>query len=123
MMETRPLYLCYQAHQELVRRAGALLQRIGRTDDADLMRLAASCIDLAARRALATRDDAEAIRSWRECALGEQQIRAATYWAMRRGRLHAREYDETFGAAASATRAREAEIDRLKRRMARSCFV
>lgn len=123
-MQTQPLYACFQAHQELIRRTSALLQRIGpRDQDADLLRMAASCVDLAARRALATRNEAEAIRSWRECALGEQQIRAATYWAMRRGHIGTRDYDAAFGAAASAARAREAEIDRLKRQHARTWLL
>jgi hypothetical protein len=120
-MQTQPLYDCFHAHQALIRQASALLKRISARDElADLMRLAASCVDIAARRALATRDQHEAIRSWRECALGEQQIRAATYWAMRRGHLDTRDYDETFGKAASAARARDAELERLTRQLARN---
>ena len=123
-MPTRPHHTCFQAHQQLVHKAGLLLRRIAARDEAaDLMRLAAGCIDLAARRALAARDLMEAIRGWRECGLGEQQIRAATYWALRRGHIQVRDYDETFRAAASATRAREAEIERLKRQLARCQLV
>jgi len=123
-METVPLQVCYQAHQDLIRKAGEILRSISPHDElTDVMRMAASYVDLAAKRALGARDRAVAIRSWRECALGEQQIRSATYWAMRRGHIRTRDYDETFGKAASAARAREAEIDRLKRQLARSFLL
>jgi hypothetical protein len=117
-MSTQPLHHCFAVHRELTIIASELARRLGAGfDDSDLLRLGASCVDIAAQHALAARDEREAIRSWAQCELGDRQIRAATYRALASGRIDNPEYDRTFGAAIVATRVRRDELLRLRRRL------
>jgi hypothetical protein len=121
---TQPLFVCYQAHRALWLRAEELLERTRKKDpDADLFRLAVSCMQIAAKGALASREEPEAIRQWRVCASAELQIRRATCGALSRGHIRTADYDRTFGMAAYAARARFLEIERLRRRISRSLLV
>jgi len=118
-METRPLHDCFAAHRTLSDHAGALSRRLhGRDDDAsDLLRLGATCIRLAAERALAAGSEREAIHGWRQCGLGDHQIRAATYRALRGGLIDTATYDATLAVSISAARIRTDELVRLRRRL------
>jgi hypothetical protein len=118
-METRPLHECFAAHRALSESAGSLSRRLhGRDADAsDLLRLGAVCIRLAAERALAARHEGEAIHGWRQCSLGDQQIRAATYRALRAGLIDTTTYDRTLALAIAAARSRTDELVRLRRRL------
>lgn len=118
-METRPLHDCFAAHRTLSETAGALSRRLhGRDEDAsDLLRLGATCIRLAAESALAAGSEREAIYRWRQCGLGDTQIRAATYRALRRGFIDTATYDATLAASITATRIRTDELVRLRRRL------
>src|SRR5262249_50649584 len=83
-------------------------------DDADQLRLGSSCVQIASQQALASRSERDAIYGWSQCALGDRQIRRATYWALRGGPIAVDDYDVTFSAAIAATRARFCEIQRLR---------
>jgi hypothetical protein len=122
---TKPISDCFAAHRALIEAAIELSRRVGRRaeDEADLMRLGATCVRIASERALAARSDQEAIGGWRECDPGEKQIRFATYWAMRRGAIDVRDYDALFGAAIRAAHARKDEIDRLRIRVQAEALV
>ena len=110
---------CLAAHRRLANAALVLMQRLPLRGDhlADLLRLGASCIQLASNHAFSTRHEREAIRSWAECDLGERQIRSATYHALRNGFIKTPDYDDVFRAAAEATRARRDEMLRLRRQL------
>jgi hypothetical protein len=122
---TKPLSDCFAAQRALVEAAHELSKRIGRRaeGEADLLRLGGTCVRIASERALAARSDREAIGGWRECDPGEKQIRFATYWAMRRGAIGARDYDALFGVAIRAAHARKDEIDRLRVRVQAEALV
>lgn len=113
-----PVHDCFAAHAELVEQVQWLAARMGaNVREAMALRLGASCIGIAAQRALAARDEREAILSWRECDLGERHIRSATYFAFAHGHIQKRDYDDTFEAAICATRARQDELLRLRQRL------
>jgi hypothetical protein len=116
---THPLADCFAAHRELFDRATLLSLFVARfaADQSDLLRLAASCVAIGARRALAARDPRDAILAWGECELGERQIRGATYRAYRSGLLEQRDYDHAFAVAVKAARARRDETLRLRRQL------
>jgi hypothetical protein len=116
---TRPMVDCFVAHRALVDRASVLSRRLERaaTHESDLLRLGASCVRISSEQALAAPDERQAIRAWNECERGERQIRSATYHAFRKGRLDRPAYDETFGTASHAARARRGELLRLRRRL------
>jgi hypothetical protein len=118
VMLTRPLGDCFKAQQALVNAANELARRLqGVHPEADLLRLGAMCIRLGAERALQAREPQVAIRSWRECYLGEKQIRLITYRALRDRCIDIRTYDAMFRLAALAARIREDERQRLRRKM------
>ena len=102
-----------------------LAQRIVRraTTEHDLLRLGASCLRISAERALGSSDPYAAARAWNECALGEQQIRMATFRALKKGIITNFQYDQLFLAATAAVRAREREIGRLRERLLDSAWV
>lgn len=122
MMEN--LGRCYQQHRALAQEARRLhLEVANRNSDADLLRLGANCMMLSARHAIESHDDYSTLRSWRECALAEKQIRMATYRALRAGHIGKRRYDELFALATQASRVREDERQRLRRRLLRTNVV
>ncbi len=117
-MSTRRLHDCFAVHKKLAGSAILLARRLGSWGhEADQLRLGASCIQIAAERALAAHSEREAILGWSECELGDRQIRGATYRALALGRIGNGEYDETFDAAIVAARIRRDELLRLRRRM------
>jgi hypothetical protein len=124
-MATAALHDCFAAHRVLSERAGTLSRALHGSDGdaSDLLRLGATCIRLASERALAARDEMIAIRGWRECGLGDQQIRAATYRALRAGLIGTSIYDATFATAIWAARVRSDEIVRLRRRLFSQAFA
>jgi hypothetical protein len=115
----KPLSDCFAAQRRLFEAAHALARRVGRAseEDADLLRMGGSCVRIAAERAIASRVERDAIAAWRECELGERQIRLATYRAMRRGCIGTTDYDALFVIAARASWSRRDEIDRLRMRV------
>ena len=115
---TRPLGDCFKTQQALVHAANELSRRLQNVHpEADLLRLGAMCIRLGAEQALQARDPQQAMRSWRECGLGERQIRVITYHALRDGCIDKKTYDRMFRLASLAARIREDERQRLRRKM------
>jgi len=110
---------CLAAQRALAEAALQLLHALPPRNDhlADLLRLGASCIQLAADQAFIARHERDAVRAWGECEAGERQIRRATYHALRCGFIRSRDYDQLFRIAARATRARRDETQRLRRRL------
>lgn len=109
---------CYQRHRELALAAQRLHRELAsRHGDADLLRLGATCMSVAARNAIESHDDYRTLRSWRECALAERQIRMATFRALRAGCIDNRRYDRMFELATQTARVREDERQRLRRRL------
>ncbi len=113
---TQPLAECYSLHLTLVDKATWLSMHLARerADDADLLRLGATCVRIGAQQALATRDPREAIKGWAQCELGERQIRAATSRALAAQKIDNRIYDAVFRAASHATRSRGGELLRMR---------
>jgi hypothetical protein len=124
-METAPLVDCFAMHRGLVQEAQRMSQRLppGCANTVDTLRLAAGCVSLGAQRALIARDERDAIAGWIDCRLGDRQIRHATYRALSAGHIDTRQYDRVFAAAISATRAREDELLRLRRRLHRYALI
>jgi hypothetical protein len=118
-MNTEPNRNCFSAHRALVERAGVLSRRLSSdaVDESDLLRLGATCVDLAAQQALGAGSDRDAIRSWLQCERGERQIRSATFRALHNRRIPVEEYDLTFALARQATEARRDEVARLRRQL------
>jgi hypothetical protein len=115
---TRPLGDCFKAHQALSQAAMELSRRLQHVyTDADLLRLGATCIQIGAQQALQARHPQLKLRSWRECLLGERQIRLVTYRALRDGCIDKNTYDVMFRLASLAARIREDERQRLRRKM------
>ncbi len=115
---TRPIGDCFLAHRKLYEAAELLARHLnGRHTDSDLMQLGATCMRIASHDALQTSDPRHAIRSWRECVLAERQIRIATYRALRDGCIGNGEYDRMLALAVTATRIREDERQRLRRKL------
>jgi hypothetical protein len=73
-------------------------------------------MQIGAQQALQARDPRAAMRSWRECYLGERQIRLLTYRALRDGCIDNKTYDVMFRLASRAARIREDERQRLRRK-------
>ena len=110
---------CLSAQRRMARAALELMAHLPPRAQhlTDLLRLGASCVQLAAEQAFTARHERDAMRGWDECELGERQIRSATYQALRGGFIKSRDYDQVFHAAAQATRARRDETLRLRRRL------
>ncbi len=124
-METAPLVDCFAMHRGLVLEAQRMSQKLPVCcgSESDMLRLAAGCVSLGAQRALVARDPREAIAGWIECRIGDRQIRHATFRALSQGHIDTRQYDRIFAAAISATRAREDELLRLRRRLHRYALI
>lgn len=115
---TRPMGDCFKAQQALSNAASELARRLQNVHpEADLLRLGAMCMQIGAQQALQAHDPRVAMRSWRECYLGERQIRLITYRALRDGSIDNRIYDVMFRLASRAARIREDERQRLRRKM------
>jgi len=124
-MSTAVIVDCFAMHRGLVEEALRVSRGLTHTaaGDSELLRLAAGCVALGARRAIAARDPRDAIAGWNECRLGDRQIRLATYRALRSGLVDIRQYDRVLAAAISATRAREDELLRLRRGLLRAALA
>lgn len=123
-LEVHSLADCFGLHRRLADTATALARRLMTVhEDADLLVLGANCMRMAAHAALQTTDPRQALRSWRECALAERQIRIATYRALRDGCIENPEYDALFGLAAKVARTREDERQRIRRQLQRMDVV
>jgi hypothetical protein len=115
---TRPLGDCFKAQQALSHAAMELSRRLQHVyADADLLRLGATCVLIGAQQALQARHAQAKMRSWRECLLGERQIRLVTYRALRERCIDNDTYDAMFRLASLAARIREDERQRLRRKM------
>jgi hypothetical protein len=115
---------CFHRHRKLALAALQLHRELALIhDDADLFRLGATCMRIASQNALQGRDPQEVLRSWRECALAERQIRLATYRALKAGWIDNRRYDEMFHLARMTTRVREDERQRIRRQILRMGLV
>jgi hypothetical protein len=110
---------CLRAQRALVQAAKQLIQRmpLAAADATDLLRLGLACVHFAAERAFMTHYEQEAVRAWKECELGERQIRRATFRALRAGDIQNQDYDELFRIANQAKRSRERELTRLRQRL------
>jgi hypothetical protein len=110
---------CLAAQRALAEAALELMRALPSRNDqlTDLLRVGASCMQLASDQAFTARNERDAIRAWSECEPGERQIRSATYHALCRGLIRSRDYDALFRIAARATRARRDETERLRRRL------
>jgi hypothetical protein len=109
---------CFHRHRNLALAALKLHRELALIHaDADLFRMGATCMRIAAQNALQTRDLQQVLRSWRECALAERQIRLATFRALRAGCIDNRRYDELFGLARITARVREDERQRIRRQI------
>jgi hypothetical protein len=114
-----PFVECFQVHREYVDRALALADRLQPTaprDSADLRHGGAS-LHLSALQALSTSDEQATVRAWLECELGDQQIRRATYRALRHQAIGSEDYDRLFAAAVRAGSARSEQLLRLRQRL------
>ena len=110
---------CLAAHRRLAQAAHEVMRRLplAAENQSDLLRLGASCVQIAAEQAFGSRGERDAILRWGECEIGEKQIRKATYHALRNGFIKNRDYDELFRVAAQAQRTRSDETQRLRRRL------
>jgi hypothetical protein len=118
MIDSQPVD-CLAAQRRLAHAAGELMRRLPlRAENAiDLLRLGAACVAMAAEQAFGARTEREAVVGWTQCELGERQIRAATYRALRAGFIRNRDYDAMFNISTQARRARNDELQRLRRRL------
>ena len=108
----------FKSQQALIHAARELSRALsGVHPEADVLRLGATCMQIAIENLLKTKDAHEMMRCWRECALGEKQIRLVTYRALRDGCISTKTYDEMFGLASLAARIREYERQSQRRRM------
>jgi hypothetical protein len=109
---------CFHRHRTLAVAALQLHRELATVHaDADLFRMGATCMRIAAQNALQTSDPQQMLRSWRECALAERQIRLATFRALRAGCIDNRRYDELFSLARITARTREDERQRIRRKI------
>lgn len=123
-IETHALGPCYRLHRKLADAAAVLSRRLaGLHEDADLLQLGASCMRIAADHALQSTDARHTLRSWRECALAERQIRLGVYRLLRDGCVENAVYDDLFRLAAQAARMREDERQRVRRQLLRLDIV
>ncbi len=115
---------CFEIHKQLGDHTAIVYRRLGTLspDEADLLRLGASCLKSATYRAITAANEREAVRSWIETEVGECQIRSATYSALRKGQISNLDYDTIFALAASAFRVRQDELARLRRHMQTAAF-
>jgi hypothetical protein len=114
--EEHALATCFAAHRRLFEAAVVLSRQLtGVHPDADLLQLGASCMRIAAHGALQANDPRQTLRSWREAALAERQIRLATFRALRDRCIETAVYDDIFRMATHAARIREDERQRLRR--------
>jgi hypothetical protein len=117
-VEQHALGRCYAAQRKLFDTAAVLSRELtNETEHGYTMYLGAGCMRIAAQAALAARDPQSMLRSWRECGLGERQVRLATYRALRSGAIDAKTYDFIFALAREASRHREHERQRLRRQL------
>jgi len=115
---------CFAAHRMLWESAAALSRRLSTsTDEGHLLHLGASCMRLAAEQALQARSNWDALRSWRDCALADRQIKLAIYYALRRGTVDTGTYDDLFRLSHSVARLREDERQRLRRELNQRAIV
>jgi hypothetical protein len=116
---------CLAGHRHLVESARELMRRLPlrAQNSIDLLRLGATCITLAAEQAFGERDERRAAYLWAQCDAGEQQIRRATYHALRNGYIRNRDYDALFLVARDARQARRAELDRLRRKLRQRSMI
>jgi hypothetical protein len=115
---TQPFGSALNAQRALVRAARELAHALAHDfEDADLLRLGATCMQIATDSVVQARDLREVIRSWKECALGERQIRLVTYRALKAGCIDNETYDEMFRLATLAAHIRENERQRVRRKI------
>jgi hypothetical protein len=116
---------CLAAQRQLVRAARELSQKLPLValDLTDQLRLGFSCIHFAAERALATHNDQEQVLAWKECALGERQIRRATFQSLKAGHIDNADYDRLFTIGNHAKRVRDRELARLRTRLRQLAVV
>jgi hypothetical protein len=115
---TQPYGDVFKTQQALIYAARELSRVLsGVHPEADVLQLGATCMQIAIENMLKTKDQREVIRCWRECALGEKQIRLVTYRALRDGCINTNTYDEMFRLASIAARIREHERQSQRRRM------
>jgi hypothetical protein len=110
---------CLARQRELVHATEELMRRLPlrACNTVDLLRLGSTCLGIAAQNAFSERDARQAVRMWKQCDAGEQQIRTGTYQALRNGFIKNRDYDGLFAIAADARRARQRELQRLRRQL------
>jgi hypothetical protein len=110
---------CLAGQRSLTRAAQELIQRLPlRAENMiDLLRLGTTCLSIAAEQAFGERDARQAVLLWSQCEAGEKQIRSAIYHALRNGFIKNRDYDELFRIAADARKARQRELNRLRREL------
>ena len=115
---TRPIGDVFKAQRALIHVARQLSRALtGVHPEADVLHLGASCMQIAIENTLKTKDPREVMRNWRECGLGEKQIRLITYRALRDGCIDNQTYDAVFRLASQAARIREDERQRQRRKM------
>ena len=114
---TQPLTDCYEMHKVLYARAMELYRLVERErpENATALRVAASCVGVAANQALIARTPTDAVRAWRDCDRGDRALRSATYHLL--AVIGDGGYDGLFAAAIEATRSRRDEMVRLRRRI------
>ncbi len=119
------LVACTAAHRALALYAESLSRSMlpSGGEDAERLRLGASCIRLSLSQAVGARDEWSSVQRWLECARAERQIRAATASALKARRIINRDYDRLFRVAAEATRLRRTHIQLLRERLQRLAIV
>ncbi len=123
-LEVSAMADCFAAHRTLWQAAAGLSRQLSTsTEDGYLMHLGASCMRIAAEKALQSNNAWQALRAWRECILAERQIKLATYLALRHGVLDNGTYDDLFAMSRTASRLREEERQRLRRELNRHAIV
>jgi len=116
---------CLAAHRRLVKESLEIMRRLPlRAENiTDLFRIGCSCLEVASQSAFAARSEAEALHYWEQAALGERQLRKATYHALREGHVNNAIYDRLFTIANLARRARHDEIVRVRRRLRQLALI
>jgi hypothetical protein len=110
---------CLALQRRLVHTARELSRKLplAAVDVTDLLRLGFTCVHFAGERAFATHNEQEQVLAWKECELGERQIRRATFQALKAGWIQNQDYDQLFQIANHAKRIRDRELSRLRRRL------
>ena len=115
---TRALASCFAVQRRLFEAAATLSRELSTTTEHGYtLHLGASCMRIAADRALQSQDARETLWSWRECGLAERQIRLGTYRALKAGCIDNDAYDELFRLAEQLRRMREEERLRVRRQL------